>query len=65
MKTPIIKILLVCILIFTFAFPAFAWDDSGHKLVAYVAWQQMSPAARERAIRIFLNAPEDSQLNAL
>ncbi|HVE58365.1 MAG TPA: S1/P1 nuclease [Pyrinomonadaceae bacterium] len=65
MKNPIIKFLLVSLLLFAFAFPAFAWDDSGHKLVAYIAWQQMSPEAREKAIKILLNAPEDSQLNAL
>lgn len=65
MKNPIIRFLLLSILLFAFALPTFAWDDSGHKLVAYIAWQQMSPEARERAIQIFLNAPEDSQLNAL
>jgi len=65
MKNPIIKFLLLSILLFAFAFPAFGWDDSGHKLVAYIAWQQMSPEAREKATRILLNAPEDSQLNAL
>jgi osmotically-inducible protein OsmY len=65
MKNPFIKFLLLSILLFTFAFPAFAWDDSGHKLVAYIAWQQMSPEAREKAINILLNAPEDAQLNAL
>jgi osmotically-inducible protein OsmY len=65
MKNPIIRFLLLSILLFTFAFPAFAWDDSGHKLVAYIAWQQMSPEAREKAVKILLNAPEDSQLNAL
>ena len=43
----------------------FAWDDAGHKLVAYIAWQQMTPAAREKAVELLLNAPEDSQLVAL
>ena len=65
MKNPLMKLLLVGIVLFLSSAPAFAWDDSGHKLVAYIAWQQMSPAARERAIEILLNAPEDSQLNAL
>jgi hypothetical protein len=65
MKKPIINFLLLSILLFVFAVPAFAWDDSGHKLVAYIAWQQMTPEARERAINILLNAPEDSQINAL
>ena len=65
MKNPVLKFLLVGTLLLAFSFPAFAWDDSGHKLVAYIAWQQMSQTARERAIQILLNAPEDSQLNAL
>ena len=59
------KSLLLCVLLFIFALPSFAWDDSGHKLVAYIAWQQMSPEAREAAIKLLLNAPEDSQLPAL
>jgi hypothetical protein len=65
MKKPIINFLLLSILLVSFSVPAFAWDDSGHKLVAYIAWQQMTPEARERAINILLNAPEDSQINAL
>lgn len=41
-----------------------AWDDSGHKLVAYVAWETMTPQAREKAVNLLLNAPEDSQIVA-
>ena len=65
MKKSIINLLFLTAFVFVFTVPAFAWDDSGHKLVAYIAWQQMSPAARERAVQILLNAPEDSQLMAL
>ena len=65
MKNPVIKFLLVCILLLASAAPSLAWDDAGPKLVAYIAWQQMTPAARERAVQILLNAPEDAQLNAL
>ncbi len=43
----------------------FAWDDTGHKLAAYIAWERMTPPAREMAIKILLSAPEDSQLVAL
>lgn len=42
-----------------------AWDDSGHKLVAYIAWETMTPQAREKSMKLLLNAPEDSQLVAL
>ncbi|HEY0458732.1 MAG TPA: S1/P1 nuclease [Pyrinomonadaceae bacterium] len=65
MKKSIINLLFLTAAVFAFAVPAAAWDDSGHKLVAYIAWQQLSPAARERVVQILLNAPEDSQLNAL
>ena len=39
-----------------------AWDDVGHKITGYIAWQRMSPHARENVIRILRAAPEDSQL---
>ena len=41
-----------------------AWDDVGHKITSFVAWQRMSPAARENVIRILRTAPEDSHLSA-
>lgn len=65
MTRSFVKFLLLSILMFVFTLTTFAWDDAGHKLVAYIAWQQMSPEAREKAIKILLSAPEDSDLNAL
>ncbi|MBS1795471.1 MAG: S1/P1 nuclease [Acidobacteria bacterium] len=65
MNNSALKFLLSSILLFAFACPALAWDDAGHKIVAYIAWQQMSPAAREKAIDTLLSAPEDSDLVAL
>jgi hypothetical protein len=55
--------LILLLFIFIFALPARAWDGTGHKIVAYIAWQQMSPAAREKVIKILLAAPEDSALS--
>ena len=46
-----------------FASFAFAWDDTGHKVSAYIAWRQMSPEAREKAVKLLLAAPEDSHLS--
>jgi hypothetical protein len=34
-----------------------AWGNSGHEAVAYVAWQQMTPAARTRAIALIKQIP--------
>lgn len=65
MKKSLYKFLFVTAFIFAFAFPASAWDDAGHKLTAYIAWQQMSPQVREHAVKILLSAPEDSHLSAL
>lgn len=41
---------------------AFAWDETGHKITAYIAWQQMTPEVRDKVIKILRSAPEDSQL---
>ncbi len=41
----------------------FAWDDTGHKATAYIAWQQMTPDVRAKAVKILLSAPEDSHLS--
>lgn len=54
--------LLVCVL--GSSLPAMAWDDVGHKITAYIAWQRMTPQARENVIRILREAPEDSNLAA-
>ncbi|GIU81795.1 MAG: hypothetical protein D6687_02315 [Acidobacteria bacterium] len=50
------------LLVFVLVSSVFAWDDVGHKATAYIAWQLMSPQAREKAVKILLSAPEDSHL---
>jgi len=59
------KTLFLPVIIFIFAASVSAWDDVGHKLSAYIAWQQMTPAVREKVIKILLSAPEDSDLSVL
>lgn len=54
---PILAILLFC------PVSSLAWNDVGHKLTAYIAWQQMTPDVRERVFNILINAPEDSHLS--
>ena len=56
------RISLLLSVIFCFTVPAFAWDETGHKITAYIAWQQMMPAVREKVIEILRSAPEDSQI---
>jgi hypothetical protein len=64
MRTLIRTVFLTAIALLSIT-PAFSWDDVGHKTTAFIAWQQMSPAARESVIRILRTAPEDSHLSAL
>jgi hypothetical protein len=44
--------------------PVFAWHDEGHKTTGYIAWQRLTPQAREAVIRILRAAPEDSHIGA-
>lgn len=63
MKNWCVKFLFLTFFSFAFVISAFAWDDTGHKLTAYIAWEQMTPKAREQAVKILLAAPEDSDLS--
>ncbi len=40
-----------------------AWDDTGHKVSAYIAWRQMTPEVRAKAVKLLIAAPEDSHLS--
>lgn len=42
-------------------FPAWAWNAAGHRLVAAVAWRQMSPLAQERAVKLLARHPDYSK----
>lgn len=53
---------LFCVLA---ARPARAWDETGHRVIAYIAWQHMTPAARAEAVRILRHAPLASDLRQL
>jgi hypothetical protein len=51
--------LLASLLLFLFAVPTqlWGWGNTGHEAVAYVAWQQMTPAAQARAIQLLKLVP--------
>ena len=61
-KAAFVFVLFVVVSMFTVP-SAFAWDETGHKITAYIAWQRMTPETRERVIKILLAAPEDAQLS--
>jgi hypothetical protein len=44
---------------------AFAWNGTGHSVVAGIAWDNMTPAARLKAITLLQAAPQDACLRNL
>ena len=62
MKKKCLNVLFLATFCLFSALPALGWDDVGHKITAYIAWQQMTPDIRERVIALLRTAPEDSQL---
>ncbi|MCC6453271.1 MAG: S1/P1 nuclease [Acidobacteria bacterium] len=64
MKRSLLSLALIVLGVLVLSMPARAWDDVGHKLTAYIAWQSMTPDVRSRVIEILRAAPEDSQLAA-
>ena len=47
------------------ATPARAWDELGHRVVARIAWDNLTPAARAAAVRLLRAAPADAGLASL
>ena len=54
---------IILVLLTASVTPALAWDEVGHKITAYIAWQQMRPEVRARVIKTLMAAPEDAQLS--
>jgi hypothetical protein len=47
------------------ATPAYAWDELGHRVVARIAWDNLTPQARAAAVRLLMAAPANSGIPAL
>jgi len=62
MLKPMRNIVLFAAILTLANFSALGWDDTGHKITAYIAWQRMSPDVRERVLKTLLAAPEDSTI---
>ena len=45
--------------------PAYAWDELGHRVVARIAWDHLTPQAQAAAVRLLMNAPANSGIRAL
>ncbi len=63
MRKRFVKLLLLCTIVASVSVSVSAWDDAGHKISAYIAWQKMSPEVRAKVFDILLKAPEDSHLS--
>ncbi len=42
-----------------------AWNETGHKIIAAIAWDNLTPTAKENIIEILKDAPKDSDLLTL
>ncbi len=57
------RFLYPVLILLLFSVHVTAWDEVGHKLTAYIAWQQMKPETREKAFNLLIKAPENSDLS--
>ena len=58
------RLLLIALFLGFLSLNSYSWDDVGHKITGYIAWQRMSPVARENVVKLLRSAPEDSHLGA-
>jgi hypothetical protein len=56
-------LVLVCLLIAPHS--AMAWNETGHKVVARIAWDNLKPETRDKVMALLLYAPEDSGIGLL
>jgi hypothetical protein len=59
---PIMRRLVILILAILFAQTALAWNATGHEAVAAIAWDNMTPVARTKAIALLKQAPQNACL---
>src|ERR1041385_9042187 len=61
--------ILTCLIIMAFflALPQsnYGWNDTGHMMVARIAWDNLSPAARQQMVALVMQAPANSCLREL
>jgi len=63
MKKQLVVISLIAVLLLPT--PAYAWNETGHKVVALIAWDQMKPQTRSAVIALLKQAPADADLASL
>ncbi len=50
--------LAIALVFMTIALPAWSWNAAGHRLIAYIAWQQLSPSARQAIADTLIRHPD-------
>ena len=63
MTNRVLRALILFSVFAVLSLPVYAWDETGHKITAYIAWQRMTPEVREKVVKILLSAPEDSDIS--
>src|SRR5690554_3487577 len=60
-------VLSLCVLLSIFINPIGlnAWNETGHKITATIAWQHLTPHAKNQIIDILNTAPNDSEISDL
>ncbi|HEX2643844.1 MAG TPA: S1/P1 nuclease [Thermoanaerobaculia bacterium] len=56
------RILLAVAAVFFLSSPLPAWDAAGHQVIARIAWDNLTPAARQKAVALLRSAPPDADL---
>ncbi|HEY0544631.1 MAG TPA: S1/P1 nuclease [Pyrinomonadaceae bacterium] len=61
------RVFAVCLIAFVLLLPqsAFAWNATGHEVVARIAWEKMKPQTRDKLIALLMQAPPDADLASL
>lgn len=59
--TSLLRRCLLPLAVLMCALPAWAWNGAGHRLVAAIAWRQMTPAAQEKAADLLARHPDYEQ----
>lgn len=61
------RFFVVCLIAIALLLPqtAFAWNSTGHEVVARIAWEKMQPLTRRRVVALMLQAPPDADLASM
>ena len=66
MKTRLLLFVLsICCFLGSQRRAVYAWHDRGHEVIAAIAWEQMTPQARQAAATLLQNAPANSGIAAM